>query len=112
MPRAAWSSSARAGRAAPAPSDGLRGAEAVHLERQVMLHLKDVVVKRLRVGAEAQRQLLFFCNSLHNRRLRPPPPVRRMKSWSAFTPHYGEDVTYSMGQLTGPSFIACCSWVC
>ena len=52
-------------------------------------------------SAEAQRQLLFFCNSLHNRRLRPPPPVARMKSWSAFTPHYGEDVTYSMGQLGG-----------
>ena len=46
-------------------------------------------------NAEAKRQLLFFANSLHNRRLAPPPPVAQMRTWSAFTPHYAEDVTYS-----------------
>lgn len=35
---------------------------------------------------EAKRQLLFFANSLHNRRLAPPPPVHQMKTWSAMTP--------------------------
>ena len=45
-------------------------------------------------NAEAKRQLLFFANSLHNRRLAPPPPVAQMRTWSAFTPHYAEDVTY------------------
>ena len=30
-----------------------------------------------------------------------PPPVSRMKSWSAFTPHYAEDVTYSLKALQG-----------
>ena len=48
---------------------------------------------------EARRQLLFFCNSLFNRRLSKPPPVACMKAWSAFTPHYAEDVTYSMAAL-------------
>ena len=35
---------------------------------------------------EAKRQLLFFANSLHNRRLVRPPPVHQMKTWSALTP--------------------------
>ena len=48
---------------------------------------------------EAKRQLLFFANSLFNTTMAKPPPVTRMKSWSCFTPHYGEDVTYSMQQL-------------
>ena len=52
-------------------------------------------------NAEAKRQLLFFANSLHNRRLAPPPPVAQMRTWSAFTPHYAEDVTYSTAALLG-----------
>ena len=52
-------------------------------------------------NAEAKRQLLFFANSLHNRRLAPPPPVAQMRTWSAFTPHYAEDVKYSTAALLG-----------
>ena len=52
-------------------------------------------------NAEAKRQLLFFANSLHNRRLAPPPPVAQMRTWSAFTPHYAEDVTYSTAARGG-----------
>ena len=48
---------------------------------------------------EAQRQLLFFCTSLHNRSLRKPPPVVLSKSLTAFTPHYAEDVTYDLKAL-------------
>ena len=50
-------------------------------------------------NAEAARQLLFFANSLFNPQLRAPPPVSMMRSFSALTPHYAEDVTYSMPQL-------------
>ena len=50
---------------------------------------------------EAQRQVLFFCNSLFNTTMVKPPPVFRMKSWSCFTPHYAEDVTYSVRALKG-----------
>ena len=35
---------------------------------------------------EARRQLIFFCNSLHNSRLMQPPSVRTMRSFSSFTP--------------------------
>ena len=52
---------------------------------------------------EAKRQLLFFANSLFNTTMAKPPPVTRMKSWSCFTPHFSEDVTYSMAQLRGGS---------
>ena len=48
---------------------------------------------------EARRQLIFFCNSLHNSRLMQPPSVRTMHSFSTFTPHYAEDVTMSISQL-------------
>ena len=48
---------------------------------------------------EAKRQLMFFCNSLHNRSLSPPPPIGKMKSITSFTPYYGEDVTYSQTDL-------------
>ena len=48
---------------------------------------------------EAARQLIFFANSLHNRRLVPPPPVQMMRSWTVFTPHYSEDVTLSIDHL-------------
>ena len=50
-------------------------------------------------NSEAKRQLLFFCNSLFNTRLKKPPRISHMKSWTAFTPHYAEDVTYSMASL-------------
>ena len=43
--------------------------------------------------------MLFFCNSLFNTTLSKPPPITRMKSWTAFTPHYAEDVTYSLPAL-------------
>jgi hypothetical protein len=48
---------------------------------------------------EAKRQLLFFCNSLRNRWMPECSTVRRMRSISSFTPHYAEDVTYSLEQL-------------
>ena len=48
---------------------------------------------------QALRQLVFFCNSLHNSRLVQPPSVRTMCSFSSFTPHYAEDVTMSISQL-------------
>ena len=48
---------------------------------------------------EAKRQLIYLCNSLHNRRLLPPPPLTRAKSFTAFTPYYNEDVTYAPGDL-------------
>ena len=51
------------------------------------------------VNGEAKRQLVFFTNSLHNRRLKRPPTVLEMKSLTAFTPHYAEDVTFSMEAL-------------
>ena len=45
---------------------------------------------------EARRQLIFFCNSLHNRDLRQPPPVTAMRSLTSFTPYFAEDVTYAL----------------
>ena len=48
---------------------------------------------------EASRQLIFFANSLHNRRLVEPPPVQEMKSWTVFTPHYSEEVTRAIRRL-------------
>ena len=50
-------------------------------------------------NAEAKRQLLFFCNSLRNRWLPEPRPVRHMHPFSSFTPHYAEDVSYSFDAL-------------
>ena len=50
-------------------------------------------------NGEAVRQLAFFANSLHNRRLCQPPPVPQMKSWTCFTPHYQEEVACTMGGL-------------
>ena len=50
-------------------------------------------------NSEAVRQLVYFANSLHNRRLRQPPPVPWMKSWSCFTPHFQEKVACSMSGL-------------
>jgi len=51
------------------------------------------------VNVEAKRQLIFYCNSLHNRRLCGPPPIMKMKSFTSFTPYYSEDVTYSENDL-------------
>ena len=45
------------------------------------------------VNEEAQRQLIYLCNSMHNRRLVKPPPLSKMKSFTSFTPYYAEDVT-------------------
>ena len=52
-------------------------------------------------NTEAVRQLIFFCNSMHNRRMKRPPPVAHMKPLTSFTPHYAEDVTYSIAALNG-----------
>lgn len=51
------------------------------------------------VNVEAQRQLLFFCNSLHNRWMPKAPTIRKMRTCSSFTPHYSEDVSYSVESL-------------
>ncbi|KAL1503389.1 hypothetical protein AB1Y20_011447 [Prymnesium parvum] len=51
-------------------------------------------------NSEAQRQLVFMCNSLQMPQLKRPPSVWEMKSLSVFTPHYAEDVGYSMAALT------------
>ena len=37
--------------------------------------------------------------SLFNPTIRRPPPVRRMRSLTSFTPYYSEDVTYTMSAL-------------
>jgi len=50
---------------------------------------------------QARRQLIFFCNSLHNRDLRRPPPVTAMRSLTSFTPYFAEDVTYALEELHG-----------
>jgi hypothetical protein len=47
------------------------------------------------VNDEAKRQLIFFSNSLHNARMSQPPPIEKMKSFTAFTPYYAEDVRES-----------------
>ena len=51
------------------------------------------------VNAEAQRQLLFFCNSLRNRWMPKACPVRNMRTCSSFTPYFKEDVSYSESAL-------------
>ncbi len=50
---------------------------------------------------EAKRQLIGFATSLRHRGLsqNPPPPLRHMKSFSSFTPHFAEDVSYSVSAL-------------
>ena len=50
-------------------------------------------------NVEARRQLTTFCNSLHNRVLHQPLPISQMRSWTAFTPHYSEDVAVSIETL-------------
>jgi hypothetical protein len=51
------------------------------------------------LNEQARRQLVFFCNSLHHRRLSRAVSVCDMPSLTSFTPHYSEDVTYSMDAL-------------
>ena len=53
-------------------------------------------------SAEAQRQLMFFCNSLRFRSLKAPTPMAEVRSWTAFTPYYSEDVKYRLDELTTP----------
>ena len=51
---------------------------------------------------EAQRQLMFFCNSLRFTSLKTPSPLAQVRSWTAFTPYYSEDVKYRLDELTKP----------
>ena len=48
---------------------------------------------------EAKRQLISFCSSLRNTTLPAPPPLRQMRSVTSFTPHFAEEVSYSMQAL-------------
>ncbi|KAG0630756.1 hypothetical protein M758_1G201800 [Ceratodon purpureus] len=50
------------------------------------------------VNLEARRRLEFFSNSLFMK-MPDAPPVRKMFSFSVFTPYYSEDVIYSPQQL-------------
>ena len=51
-------------------------------------------------SSEAQRQLMFFANSLHFTALRTPSDIRTMRGFSAFTPYYAEDVAFQRHELT------------
>jgi callose synthase len=51
---------------------------------------------------EAQRQLMFFCNSLRFKSLKTPSPLAQVRSWTAFTPYYAEDVKFRVDELTAP----------
>ena len=53
------------------------------------------------VNEEAKRQLISFATSLRQRALaaNPPPPLRQMKTFTSFTPHFAEDVSYSVSAL-------------
>ena len=55
-------------------------------------HTHDVLCS----AVQARRQLIFFVNSLHNSELMPAPLVSEMRSFTSMTPHYAEDVTYSL----------------
>jgi len=48
---------------------------------------------------EAQRQILFFCNSMRNVVMPKAIAMRKMRTVSSFTPHYSEDVSYSADSL-------------
>lgn len=45
---------------------------------------------------------MFFCNSLRFTALKTPSPVAQVRSWTAFTPYYAEDVKYRLEELTQP----------
>jgi len=51
---------------------------------------------------EARRQLMFFTNSLSFAALKTPSPLENMRSWSAFTPYFAEEVSYVKDDLTAP----------
>ena len=53
------------------------------------------------INEEAKRQLISFATSLRQRALAasPPPPLRQMKTFTSFTPHFAEDVSYSVSAL-------------
>jgi len=51
---------------------------------------------------EARRQLMFFTNSLSFAALKTPTPLENMRSWSAFTPYFAEEVSYVKEDLTAP----------
>ena len=51
---------------------------------------------------EAQRQLMFFCNSLRFTSLKTPSPLAQVRSWTALTPYYAEDVKYRQSELVTP----------
>lgn len=48
---------------------------------------------------EAQRQLLFFCNSLRNAGMPHAVALRHIPSFSVLTPHFNEEVSYSQENL-------------
>ena len=45
---------------------------------------------------------MFFCNSLRFTSLKTPSPLAQVRSWTAFTPYYSEDVKYRLDELTKP----------
>ena len=51
---------------------------------------------------EARRQLMFFANSLNFTSLKMPTRLRNMRAWTAFTPYYAEEVSYSKEELVKP----------
>ena len=51
---------------------------------------------------EARRQLMFFTNSLNFTSLKMPTKLRNMRGWTAFTPYYAEEVSYSKDELVKP----------
>jgi callose synthase len=62
-----------------------------------ILAIKDSALN-VPVNLEARRRLQYFSNSLFMS-MPEPPPVRKMFSFSVFTPYYSEDVMYSKAQL-------------
>lgn len=50
-------------------------------------------------NGEAKRQLFFFVNSLYNRWMPKPTSVRCMKTATTLTPHFEEEVAYSVSGL-------------
>lgn len=65
---------------------------------QLLLVLSDSGASTAPHGKEAQRILAWFMSSLRNPQLKRPPPVHHMLSLNTLTPHYGEDVLYSLAK--------------
>ena len=55
------------------------------------------------INSEAKRQIVSFCGSLRNTQLEAPPKLRHMKTVSVLTPHFKEDVAYSIETLMASS---------